>query len=59
MVTVATFLVLVILLKIIRYAYAYHPIEQLAFLPMFGVMSEPPSYFNTDFSTSDWVTSYS
>lgn len=52
------FLVFVIVLNIIRYAYAYFPIEQFAFLPMFGVMEANPTYFNTNFSTTDWVTSY-
>lgn len=56
--TVVKFLILVILLNIIRYAYAYLPIEQLAFTPMFRVMAQHPSYFNTDFTTVDWVTSY-
>jgi hypothetical protein len=56
--TAVKFLFLVILLNIIRYAYAYLPIEQLAFMPMFSVMAQHPSYFNTDFTTVDWVTSY-
>lgn len=56
--TILKFLALVIILNIIRYAYAYLPIEQLAFLPMFGVMEANPSYFNMNFSTTDWVTSY-
>lgn len=56
--TVVKFLILVILLNIIRYGYAYLPIEQLAFLPMSHVMEQHQSYFNANYTTVDWVTSY-
>ncbi|MGH2569555.1 MAG: hypothetical protein ACRDGA_14550, partial [Bacteroidota bacterium] len=58
MVTALKFLTLVILLNIIRYAYAYLPVEQLAFGPMWSVMEQSPGYFNADFTTMDWITSY-
>ena len=58
MITVLKFLALVILLNVIRYAYAFLPLEQFAAAPMFSVMGENPSYFNSDFTTMDWVTSF-
>ena len=58
MATTLKFLALVILLNIIRYAYAFLPVEQLATFPMFAVMGENPSYFNADFTTMDWATSF-
>ena len=49
---------LVVVLNIVRYLAAA-PLEMLlVFDPLFGAMEESPSYFNTDFTTLDWVTSY-
>jgi hypothetical protein len=56
--TFLKFFALVVLLNVIRYSFAYLPLEQLAFQPMFGVMNANPAYFNMNFSTSDWATSY-
>lgn len=52
------FLALVILLNVIRYSFSYLPLEQMAFLPMMSVMDTNPSYFNMNFSASEWATSY-
>jgi hypothetical protein len=56
--TFLKFLALVILLNVIRYSFAYLPLEQIAFQPMMSVMDSNPSYFNMNFSANDWATSY-
>ncbi|MCI0707813.1 MAG: hypothetical protein L0Y80_10065 [Ignavibacteriae bacterium] len=58
MITTLKFLALVIVLNIVRYLFAYVPLEHMITLPMFSVMSENPSYFNTNFTPSDWATSF-
>lgn len=58
LVTFLKVLTLVILLNLLRYAYAYLPIEGSVFAPLLGAMERSPSYFNTNFTTFDWVTSY-
>ena len=51
-------LVLVILLNVVRYL-AGIPLEQLYTLPRLSAeMEAHASYFKTDFTTFDWVTSY-
>ena len=55
---VVKFFVLVVLLNIVRYSFAYLPLEQLAFQPMMRVMGANPSYFKMEFSANDWATSY-
>jgi hypothetical protein len=55
---IVKFLLLVILLNIIRYTVPL-PLEQwIVFGPLFGVMERSASYFNTDFTTMTWITSY-
>ncbi len=56
--TLLKFFTLVIILNIIRYVAGF-PIEKL-FLPktLFAAMERNSSYFNTNFTTFDWVTSY-
>lgn len=52
------FILLVIVLNFIRYA-AGMPLERVfIFDGLMGTMADNPSYFNTNFSTVDWVTSY-
>ncbi len=58
LVTFVKFLTLVIILNLLRYAYAFLPIEDSVFGPLFGAIERSPSYFNTNFTTFDWVTSY-
>lgn len=56
--TFAKMLGLVILLNIIRYVVG-GPIEMfLIGSKLFGAMDQSASYFNTEFSTVDWITSY-
>lgn len=56
--TFLRFLALVLALNIIRYVVG-GIIEGPLILPaLFGVMEENPTYFNSDFETIDWVTSY-
>ena len=56
--TVIKFLTLVVVLNIIRYVAA-GPLEAwLIFEPLFGAMEVSASYFNTNFTTFDWVTSF-
>ena len=53
------FLLLVVLLNVIRYFVA-GPVEMFLILgPLFQVMEDNPGIFNTEFTTTDWVTSYS
>ena len=56
--TFLRFLALVVLLNIVRYSFAYLPLEQLAFQPMMNVMVANPGYFKMEFSANDWATSY-
>jgi hypothetical protein len=52
------FLLLVFLLNIARYLLAM-PLEMLfIFDPLFGIMAEHKTYFNTSYTTTDWITSY-
>jgi hypothetical protein len=52
------FLAFVILLNIIRYLIA-GPLEMVLVLDrLFGAMEKSASYFHTQFTTFDWVTSY-
>ena len=52
------FLLLVILLNLVRY-FVGGPIEGLLIVErVFNAMAESPSYFNTQFTTFDWVTSF-
>lgn len=52
------FLSLVLLLNLVRYLVG-GPIEGLLFLNrVFATMAESPEYFNVEFTTFDWVTSY-
>jgi hypothetical protein len=57
--TVIKFLALVVVLNIVRYVVA-GPLEAwLIFGPLSGAMEESAAYFNTSFTTFDWVTSFS
>ncbi len=58
LITFMKFLTLVIILNLLRYAYAYLPIEASVFGSMLGAMERSPSYFNMNFTTFDWITSY-
>ncbi len=52
------FLALVILLNVLRYLVG-GPIEAVTFLPhLFGEMEKYPTYFATEFTAVDWMTSY-
>lgn len=56
--TFIRFLALVLALNVVRYVVG-GLIEGPLILPsLFGVMEENPSYFNSEFETIDWVTSY-
>ena len=55
---VLRFLLLVLLINIVRYIYAFLPVEQMIFGPLMTAMSASPAYFNSDFSSVDWITSY-
>lgn len=49
---------LILVLNVIRYLVA-GPIEQLTVLPpLIAAMAESAGYFNSEFSTRDWVTSF-
>lgn len=52
------FLLLVLFINAARYVYAFLPVEQMIFGPLMSSISASPSYFNNDFSTTDWVSSY-
>ena len=56
---VLRFLALVVLLNVIRYVggWAFEPF--IIFPGLMGAMEENAGYFNTAFTTFDWVTSYS
>ncbi|MBX7151741.1 hypothetical protein K1X84_08875 [bacterium] len=52
------FILLVVVLNVIRYVVGM-PLEMLfVFDGLMGTMAGNPSYFNTNFTTSDWITSY-
>jgi hypothetical protein len=58
MLTFLRFLGLVVLLNVIRYVVG-GLVEGPFIMPaLFGVMEDNPSYFNTDFQTIDWITSF-
>lgn len=52
------FVALVVVLNIIRYFVPMFLEAQLVLEKLFAVMGNNPSYFNTEFTTFDWVTSY-
>ncbi len=55
--TLLKFLVLVILLNVVRYVFAY-PLEGRFVIPgMFGVMEKFPESFNNDFTGTDFAIS--
>ena len=57
-VTFLRFLALVLVLNVVRYVVG-GLIEGPLIMPhLFRVMGENPSYFNSEFETIDWVTSY-
>ena len=58
LITCLRFLALVVALNIIRYVVGGLVEGPLIFPPLFGVMEENATYFNSDFQTIDWVTSY-
>lgn len=51
-------LLLVLVLNIVRYAGGYIVEPFLIFPGLFGAMEASASYFRTEFTTFDWVTSY-
>jgi len=52
------FMLLVILLNLVRYFVPVIIEASLVLEKLFAVMGNNPSYFNTEFTTFDWVTSY-
>ena len=52
------FIGLVVILNIVRYVVAVRIEQLLIFTPLSGAMEKSSSYFNTNFSSFDWVTSY-
>ena len=52
------FLGLVIVLNVLRYAGGFLFEPFIIFPGLFGAMEESASYFRTEFTTFDWVTSY-
>jgi len=56
--TFLKFLGLVVALNIVRYTVPLPYEWPLAVAPMMEVMQKNPVYFNSDFTTFDWVTSY-
>lgn len=56
--TFARFIALVVLLNVIRYAIPYELEELFIFSPLMSAMEKSASYFNTNFSMTDWVTSF-
>ncbi len=52
------FLSLVVVLNVIRYAVGAVIEPALIFPGLFGAMEGASSYFNTSFTTLDWITSY-
>lgn len=57
-ITFLKFLGLVVILNIIRYTIPLPAEMPLAATPMWQVMEKNPSYFNMNFTTLDWLTSY-
>ena len=58
LIVVLKLLLLFIGLNIIRY-FIIGPIEmQIVLGPLFGAMEQSPAYFNSNFTTIDWITSY-
>ncbi len=56
--TIARLIGSILILNAVRYVVA-GPIEQLTVLPpLFAAMADSPTIFNTDFSSSDWITSF-
>lgn len=56
---VLRFLALVLVLNVLRYIVGAWLIEGWLIFPgLFGAMQDNASYFNTDFTTFDWITSY-
>lgn len=58
LITFLKFLALVVALNIIRYAVPMPYEFPLAVAPMMGVMEKNASYFNSNFTNIDWITSY-
>jgi hypothetical protein len=56
--TFLRFLALVIVLNLIRYFVPIFIEAPLVLEKLFAVMGNNPSYFNTELTTFDWVTSY-
>ncbi len=52
------FILLVVILNLIRYFVPIFIEAPLVLEKLFAVMGDNPSYFNTEFTTLDWVTSY-
>ena len=52
------FLLLVVVLNVIRYLVGGLVEAPLIMPYLFGAMQESTAYFNTDFATLDWMTSY-
>jgi hypothetical protein len=52
------FLALVVALNIVRYVVSWPFEALLIFGPLFGAMEKSAAYFNTNFTSLDWVTSY-
>ena len=55
---IVRFLGLVLLLNVLRYAGGFLFEPYLIYDGLFGAMAENASYFRTEFTTFDWVTSY-
>ena len=55
---VIRFLALVLVLNVLRYAGGFLFEPFIIFPGLFGAMEESASYFRTEFTTFDWVTSY-
>jgi hypothetical protein len=56
--TVIRFLVLVVALNVARYVGGFPFERYLIYERLFGAMEQSASYFNTSFTTLDWVTSF-
>ena len=52
------FLGLVVVLNVVRYTVVAGVEAAFIFDRLFGAMEQSPEYFNSDFATVDWVTSY-
>lgn len=55
---IVRFLALVLILNVLRYAGGFLFEPYIIFPDLFGAMAENASYFRTEFTTFDWVTSY-